>query len=37
MKLEETAPESPRHLLTSTVEGRQRGAEHDGIATGGDI
>lgn len=33
MTLEETAPESPRHPLTSTVGGRQRGAGHGGIAT----
>lgn len=32
MKLEETAPESHQHLLTSTVGGRQRGVGHDGIA-----
>lgn len=33
MRPEETAPESPRHLLTSTVGGRQSEVEHDGIAT----
>lgn len=32
MKPEETAPESPRHLLTSTVGGRQTGAGHDEVA-----
>lgn len=32
MKLEETAPVSPQHLLTSTVWGRQRGVGHDEIA-----
>lgn len=33
-KLEETVPESPRPLLTSTVGGWERGVGHDGITTG---